>query len=192
MLERDIIIGCVNGKKKAQETLYLEYSGLLYSICLRYSRNKSEAQDVFHDGFLKILLYIKDFRFQGSFEGWIKRIMVNTALLHNRDNLKRCFHEDIEQANILKDEDESSNLLSIDNNEIDSKTLLNIVQQLPDGYRTVFNLYAIEGFSHKEIAEKLSISENTSKSQLSRARLCLKSKISEFLYQQEKVYYYAK
>ncbi|MCF8296349.1 MAG: sigma-70 family RNA polymerase sigma factor [Saprospiraceae bacterium] len=173
----DIIQGCIKGKRSAQHKLYKKYAVLMLGICLRYSKNKSEAEDVLQDGFIKVFSNIKKFRSEGSFEGWIKRIMINTALVNARNNLKHYYHSDInelEQQISNGDEEHIKEAIS-------SKDLMKLIQALPDGYRIVFNLYVFEKFSHKEISESLNISESTSKSQLSRARNLLRKSISEFI-----------
>ena len=173
--EIKIIEDCITGKRRAQSKLYKKYANTLLGICLRYSRNKSEAEDVLQEGFIKVFMNIKDFRMEGSFEGWMKRIMVNTALLNSRDNLKHYFHADIEKMQESITED---TLFEVDDN-YSAKEIMNLVQGLPDGYRMVFNLYVFDNYTHKEIAEMLGISEGTSKSQLARARKFLQNKLLE-------------
>ena len=135
---------------------------------MRYCKDKSEAEDIMQEGFIKVFSNLKKFRGEGSFEGWIKRIMVNTAINHYQRNLKHYFHnqlEDIQEAiGEFNDED-----FHPDDN-ISRKKLLSLIQELPEGYRFVFNLYVFEDYSHKEIAETLNISVNTSKTQLFKAR----------------------
>lgn len=164
-----LINNCKKNDIKAQEALYRLYSSKLFSVCLKYSRNYEEAQDNLQEGFLLIFEKIDQFGFKGSFEGWIKRLMVNYILQQYRKEnflniVKEDLPEDIEEVEI---DDES---ISID-------YLLKIIQELPDKYRLVFNLYAIDGYSHQEIADMLMISVGTSKSNLSRARMILKDKI---------------
>jgi RNA polymerase sigma factor (sigma-70 family) len=164
-----LINNCKKNDIKAQEALYRLYSSKLFSVCLKYSRNYEEAQDNLQEGFLLIFEKIDQFAFKGSFEGWIKRLMVNYILQQYRKEnflniVKEDLPEDIEEVEI---DDES---ISID-------YLLKIIQELPDKYRLVFNLYAIDGYSHQEIADMLMISVGTSKSNLSRARMILKDKI---------------
>ncbi len=136
----------------------------MLGVCIRYSRNKEEAEDVLMEGFMTVYTKIKDYRSTGSFEGWIRRIMINTAINHYRSNLKHAYHYDLDDFS-----DEISSAPPADT-RYDKEKLLKLIQDLPDGYRMVFNLYAMEGYSHKEIAEMLNISVNTSKSQLSKAR----------------------
>lgn len=174
--EEKIIEGCLKGKRSAYYQLYSQYSKVMLGICLRYARNTSEAEDILQDGFVKIFQNIHKYSFKGSFEGWMKRIMINTALNHNRNNLKHYFHADIDE---IEDYTVIDSEVVVDKMEfpLNSDELMVLIQELPNGYRTVFNLYVFEGYAHKEIAEMLEISENTSKSQLSKARKYLKNKI---------------
>jgi RNA polymerase sigma factor (sigma-70 family) len=175
--ELKIIEGCISGKRKAQNELYSIYSSLFYGICLRYAGNRTEAQDILQEGFIKIFSRIETFNHRGSFEGWMKRIIVNTALNYLRDHAReRFFISFNDEAETIPDE--------ITQNEspepLPEETMLNLVQGLPGGYRMVFNLYVFEGHTHKQISELLEISENTSKTQLMRARLMLRKQIAEF------------
>lgn len=172
-----IIEGCKAGKRIAQRQLFDKFSIQMLGVCLRYARNKSEAEDIMQEGFIKVFLNIKKFRGEGSFEGWIKRIMINTSIHHLKKNLKHDFHLDISELDdkiILEEVEETTSVLT-------AKELMKLIQALPDGYKIVFNLYVFEKYSHKEIAELLKISENTSKSQLSRARSFLKQKVKELI-----------
>ncbi len=147
----------------AQNELYRKFSGKMMGVCMRYAKNREDAADILQDAFVKVFLNLKSFKGEGSFEGWIKRIMINTALKHYRKNLRFRDESDIEAAYDI----------SFDNqiiSRIAAAELIGYVQLLPDGYRTIFNLYAIEGYQHNEISGMLGISEGTSKSQLSRAR----------------------
>jgi len=163
----NIIAGCLKEKRWAQQVLYKHYVGLMYGICLRYTGNKVDAEDVMQDGFIKIFENIRLFRNEGSFEGWMKRIMINTALCFLRQKTKnQLIYQQTEIADIVEDDNEIEN-------DIPYIELMNIIQKLPEGARMVFNMYAIEEYSHKEISELLGISEGTSKSQLSRARKTL-------------------
>lgn len=163
MTEEEIIKGCVEENNSSQKALYDRYSAKMYALCLRYGRNSSEAQDMLQDGFIKVFDNIKQYGGKGSFEGWIRKIMVNTALNYCR---KKEFNKEVSDLNGLFHLKTEAKAIS----NLSEEEILNILQNLPDGYRVVFNLYAIEGFSHKEIAEKLNISDNTSRSQLSKAR----------------------
>ena len=164
LTEDKIIAGCRTGDSDARRALYERYGGVLYSICCRYMKDRVVAEDILHDSVITIFSKIKDYRGDGSFEGWCKRITVNTALGYIRKNNPLDNSLAIDSAFSLSDND-ASTISQISNNE-----LLEAIQTLPDGYRTILNLYAIEGYSHKEIGELLQISEVTSRSQYSRAR----------------------
>ena len=174
--EKEIIEGCKKGKRRAQHALYNKYCGSMFGVALRYCRNKSEAEDVLQEAFIRIFKYILNFegRNEGSLTAWIKTIVINTTLSYNRNNKKHHYTEDVDQVQVGEKPvfDISSDA---DDNQERKKKVMNAMQQLPDGYRTVFNLYSVEGYSHKEIAGILDISENTSKSQLSKARKYLRS-----------------
>jgi len=168
----NIIKGCVSGKKEAQEALYKKYSGKMFGLCLRYTKDYSAAEDVLQDGFIKVLTNISSYKGKGSIEGWIRRIMINTALERYRKQFQMYSISENEEVNTKL---EYSDVI----NEISAKDLLKLVQELPPAYKMVFNLYAIDGFSHKEISEKLDISIGTSKSNLSRARKILQTKVEK-------------
>ena len=162
-----LIQGCLEKNTKSQEQLYQTYAGKLFSVCLKYSRSYAEAQDNLQDGFLIIFDKIEQYKFTGSFDGWAKRIMINHVLQQYR---KTTF---LELVNDVVDDSE----VEIDDDNISLEFLLKIVQELPDRYRLVFNLYVLDDYSHKEIAEMLGISIGTSKSNLARAKMILKDKI---------------
>ena len=165
-----LINDCKNNDRKAQEQLYRLYSSKLFAVCLKYSRNYTEAQDNLQDGFILIFNKIEQYSFKGSFEGWLKRVMVNHVLQQYRtQTFLSLVNEDVpEDAEI-----------EIDDENISLEYLLKIIQELPDRYRLVFNLYVNDDYSHAEIAEMLSINIGTSKSNLSRARMILKEKIEQ-------------
>ena len=165
-----LIHDCKKNDIKAQEQLYRLFSSKLFSICLKYSRNHAEAEDNLQDGFLIIFDKIHQFNFKGSFEGWIKRIMINNVLQQYRGV---SFMEPI--SDNISDEAE----VEIDDENVSLEYLMKIIQELPDRYRLVFNLYVLDGFPHKEIAEMLKINIGTSKSNLARARTILKEKIEQ-------------
>ena len=166
-LER-LIKQCANNDRKAQKEIYQLFAGKLFSICLKYSKNKQEAQDNFQDGFIVIFEKIGQFNFKGSFEGWLKRVMINTVLLKYRKK---------NVLNIVTEEIPDEVIVDVDDDGISLDFLLNLINELPDRYRMVFNLYALDGYSHKEISEMMLIAEGTSKSNLARARAILKQKI---------------
>jgi len=165
-----LIKQCKKHDLKSQEKLYQLFSNKLFSVSLKYSRNYEEAEDNLQDAFITIFKKIDQFRFNGSFEGWMKRIVINTALQRYR---KQHVFEIVNEENIEQPE------VEFNEENIPLKFLLQIIQELPDRYRMVFNLYALDGYSHKEIAETMSISVGTSKSNLARARGILKQKIEE-------------
>ena len=173
--EEEIIAGCKLGKRKAQHELYNRYSGSMFGVALRYSRNKSEAEDVLQEAFIRIFKYIKSFegRNQGSLSAWIKTIVINTTLSYNRNNKKHHYTEDVDEVQV--GENPVFDMSSDSDTDERKNKIMKAMQQLPHGYRTVFNLYSLEGYTHKEIAEILDISENTSKSQLSKARKYLRN-----------------
>ncbi len=173
MTDEQIITGCIQKNPKAQKYLYDKFSGKMMGVCLRYCDNEQEAEDVLQNGFIAVFGNLESFKGSGSFEGWIRKIIVNTALTNLRKNKK--FKQNIALDNV-------EFMLSTPNQigpDFAARDLLKIIQQLPKGSRTVFNLYAIEGYSHIEIANMLNISEGTSKSQYSRARAYLQKVIPE-------------
>lgn len=175
---KKLIEKCAKNDRKAQAEVYQIYAGKLFGLCLKYSRNREEAQDNLQDGFITIFNKIHSFNHKGSFEGWMKRVVVNTALAKYRNkNLLSLVTEEIPEEVIVAVDEET---VSID-------YLLEIIQQLPDRYRLVFNLYILDGYSHKEIAEELKITVGTSKSNLSRARVILKGKIEENFQKKNKI-----
>ncbi|WP_432712425.1 RNA polymerase sigma factor [Pedobacter sp.] len=166
----DLMEGCKAGDRKMQELLYQQTSAKMFALCMRYAKDRMEAEDSLQLGYIKVFQKIKDYRGDGSFEGWIRRVMVNTAIESYRKNLRNLTVVQIEEAY----EQPST---GFDFSKLGMQDLLSLIQQLADGYRLVFNMYIIEGYSHKEIAQTLGISEGASKSQLSRARAILKEKI---------------
>lgn len=165
-----LINDCKNNNRKAQEQLYRIYSPKLFAVCLKYSRNYAEAQDNLQDGFILIFKKIGQYSFKGSFDGWLKRVMINNVLQQYRNQtFLSLVNEDVTEDYEVEIEDD----------HISMDYLLKIIQELPDRYRLVFNLYIIDGFSHAEIAEMLTINVGTSKSNLARARMILKEKIEQ-------------
>lgn len=169
---KEIIDGCIRGEKRAQDRLYKKFSSLLFGICLRYTKNKMEAQDVLQDVFVKIYNNIHTYHHDGSFEGWMRRIAVNTSITNYRRNLKHAYQDDVDEVVRSKDEPVYAEDL-----EYTAEEMMNCIQKLPMGYKTVFNLYVVEGFMHKEISDMLGIDVNTSKSQLSRAKTYLQKEL---------------
>jgi RNA polymerase sigma-70 factor (ECF subfamily) len=168
--ENEMVEGCVRGDESCQSLLYHRTCSKMYGVCVRYIKDRDKAEDVMQEGYLKVFKFINNFRWEGSFEAWMRKVFVSACLEELRKNTPEVWNEGIYENNLAYSED-----LIMD--RIAANELLEMVQSLPDGYRTVFNLYAIEGYSHKEIGEFLGISETTSKSQLSRARGLLKEKI---------------
>ena len=161
-----------------QEELYRRFSPRMYAVCLRYAGNPEEAEDILQEGFIKIFKKLGSFRSEGSFEGWIRRIFVNTAIEHFRR--KRYLQPVTEkEENTL----EGSYLSVLDN--LAERDIMELIQQLSPGYRTVFNMYVVEGYTHKEIGDMLGISEGTSKSQLSRAKVILQQMVKKYLEEKE-------
>ncbi|MEZ4973976.1 MAG: sigma-70 family RNA polymerase sigma factor [Cyclobacteriaceae bacterium] len=170
--ESEWIEGCKRQDARAQRSLYEHFSGKMYALCCRYIPSKMEAEDVLVTAFTKLFERIDQYKGEGSFEGWIRRIVVNESLTYLRRNKNMYLETEIEVV------DRTPDYAQLDTH-LEAADLMRLVGDLPTGYRMVFNLYAIDGYSHKEIADQLGISENTSKSQLSRARALLQKKLIE-------------
>jgi RNA polymerase sigma-70 factor (ECF subfamily) len=166
-----LIDNCKQGNRKAQEELYRKYSGVLFGMCLKYSRNKTEAEDNLHDSFMTIYNKIGQFTNKGSFEGWMKRITVNTVL----QKFRKEQYLNVVSENMGEEVDIESDYTE----DIKLSTLLGYIQELPNKYRLTFNLYVLDGYTHKEISELLGTSAGTSKSNLARAKMILKEKIEK-------------
>ncbi len=169
--EKDIILACLQNNREAQKMLYKMFASKMFAICCRFAQKNNQAEDILQEGFVKVFKNLDKFRFHGSFEGWVKRIIVNSAI----DYIKKYglhfqeINEDItEQCDIV--EDEAISNLSVED-------LMNMIKNLPDSKRVIFNLYAYEGYSHKEIAEKLNITVSTSKSQYCKAKKILQEQL---------------
>jgi RNA polymerase sigma factor (sigma-70 family) len=171
--EEDLINQCLKNDQKAHEVFYRRFAPKMYGVCMRFAKNQMEADDILQEGFIKVFTNLKSFRNEGSLEGWVRKTIVNTAINLYKKNIKHHKDTDIEHAEAIHNFEQNS----IDS--ISAQELLNLIQDLPTGYRVVFNLNIIEGYSHKEIGQLLEISENTSKSQLSRARQALQKKLLE-------------
>jgi RNA polymerase sigma-70 factor (ECF subfamily) len=174
--DEKLVKGCLKGDGSAQKELYEKYKIQLFRVCLRYSKDHNEAEDMLQDGFIKIFTDLHQFSFQGPLGAWMRRVVVNVALQHIRKNKRlEILNEPIEAiADEYQTDAEVFSNLNI-------KTLTKLIQMLPDGYRVVFNMYVIEGYSHKEIAEQLNIQVNTSKSQLSKAKNALKKMLEKIM-----------
>jgi RNA polymerase sigma factor (sigma-70 family) len=172
--EYELIKKCANGDRKAQKMLYENYARVMYGVCLRYCSDKEEAKDILQEGFIKVYNKINQFAFNGSFEGWMKRVFVNTALEYYRVNKIHMYHSDADAANENPHHDYTVERMS-------QKEILEVMNGLAPGYRMVLNLFIVEGYGHAEIAEMMGISEGTSKSQLSRARIILQKELNKLM-----------
>jgi len=168
--DAELIEGCRQNDRKCQEKLYKKYSGLMLGICLRYLKNRAEAEDVMMEGFMKIFKQISTYTATGSFEGWMKRIMVYTSIEHFRKINRMPFDEFDARDHAFDDH-------IIDH--ISAREIIQLMNEMPEGYRVILNLHAIEGYTHKEISEAMGISEGTSKSQLNRSKIFLKKLIEK-------------
>lgn len=166
-----LIINCKKNDAQAQSQIYKLFSGKLFSLCLKYSKNYAEAQDNLQDAFVTIFKKMDQFSHKGSLEGWMKRITINTALQRYRS---------VGVFDIVNEDQIEDVEVEINEDEVSLDFLLGIIQELPDRYRLVFNLYVLDDYSHKEIADMLDISTGTTKSNLARARMILKEKIEHY------------
>jgi len=172
-LENELIDECLKNNRIAQKQLYEKFSRKMFGVCLRYAKSREDAEDILADVFVHVFVKLSSFKRDGSFEGWIRRIAVNTAITAYRSNLKYNLNDDISQVYDLSVDDESAiDLMNV-------QQLRSVIQQMPDGYRMVFNLYAVEGYNHREIATILDINEGTSKSQYSKAKLWLQNRLEK-------------
>jgi RNA polymerase sigma-70 factor (ECF subfamily) len=172
--ESDLIAGCLEGNRRMQEELYKRFSPRMYAVSLRYAGNAEEAEDILQEAFVKVFKKLDSFRAEGSFEGWVRRIFVNTAIEHFRRKRYMMPVTEKEENTI-----EGKYLSVLD--DLAARDIMLLVQELSPGYRTVFNLYVVEGYTHKEIADMLGISEGTSKSQLSRAKVILQEMVKKYI-----------
>ncbi len=173
MPESEMIEGCLRNDRKSQEKMYKTFASRMMGVCMRYSKNRETAEDILQEGFIKAFRALASFRKEGSFEGWLRKIMVRTALEHFRKEVRFFPLSQIDAAKHTAGEEE---ILS----RMNTKEVMEKIMDLPPGYRTVLNLYVIEGYNHAEIGEMLGISEGTSKSQLSRARDVLKQTLKHY------------
>lgn len=170
--EKELIKGCQKGKSEYQKALYDQYAGKMFALCMRYARHKLEAEDILQEGFIKVFQYIDGFRFEGSFEGWIRRIMVHTAI--------KYYHKAAHKNEQIGMEELPEQSVAPDiHGTLNAEELMELIKKLPEGYKMVFNLYALEGYKHKEIADMLDIGESTSRSQLVKARKLLQQMIEQ-------------
>jgi RNA polymerase sigma factor (sigma-70 family) len=181
MNEIEIIKGCLKNDRASQKALYEAFYGKMLGVCLRYSKGGDEAKDILQEGFLKVFNSLRNFNGTGAFEGWVRRIMVNTAIDHLRKNrqdylIVSTVHANEKLVNTPEEINDDDLVLQIDKEEI-----LKAIQELTPAYRTVFNLYVVEEYTHKEIAEMLDISEGTSKSNLSKAKFNLRKNLMHII-----------
>jgi RNA polymerase sigma-70 factor (ECF subfamily) len=173
MDDTTLVIECVKGNIRAQRELFDKYAQKMLGVCMRYTKNTEQAEDILQDGFIKVFNKLKDFKNEGSLEGWVRRVMVNTALDQIRKNGKLLGDINIDDVGYKIE----NNAFTLE--KMMAEDLMKLVQSMPEGYKVVFNMFAIEGYSHGEIAKTLGISENTSKSQYSRARTYLKERLEK-------------
>jgi RNA polymerase sigma-70 factor (ECF subfamily) len=173
MTDHELIEQCLKGDQRAQKALFDKFSRKMMSVCMRYAADTEIAEDWLQDGFIKVYTNLHKFKQKGSFEGWIRRTMVNTCLDHLRKSNRMQIDADISEAEYLAGEDEKAV------GKLRVEELMKLIEDMPTGYRTVFNMYAIEGYSHQEIAENLGVTESTSKTQFRKARNYLMNIIVE-------------
>lgn len=172
MSDRELIDGCLKGKTDCEKKLYKRFSPKMYALCLRYARNRMEAEDIMQDGFIRVFRKMHTFKHKGSFEGWIRKIMVHTAIKYFKKGSNKNEFSNLEEVSEKKVESKAVGNIS-------EAELLQLIDTLPLGYKTVFNLYVIEGYKHHEIAEMLDIGESTSRSQLLKARKVLQNALKK-------------
>jgi RNA polymerase sigma factor (sigma-70 family) len=170
----NLIEGCQRQDRDAQKKLYETYKSQMFKVCLRYASNTPEAEDLLQEGFIKVFRSLNTWQPSGSFVSWMKTIMIHTALEHKRKLSQKAIHQDVTTVYDLQNPEDVISKIS-------GEELLELIQKLPDGFRTIFNLYAIEGYSHAEISSLLGISEGTSKSQYSRAKAILRSQCERLM-----------
>lgn len=172
--ENELIEECLKNNRIAQKQLYEKYSRKMFGVCLRYAKCTQDAEDILADSFVQVFMKLSSYKGDGSFEGWIRRVVVNTSITAYRSNLKFNLNDSLSEVYNLSNDDDSA----ID--QINVQQIKDIIQTLPDGYRMIFNLYAIEGYNHREIAEMLGLNEGTSKSQYSKAKKWLQTKLEKY------------
>jgi RNA polymerase sigma-70 factor (ECF subfamily) len=178
MIEKEIVEKCKSGDRKAFTFLYNKYAPKMLGVCFRYAKSRDEAEDMLQEGFVRLFQNIKSFKGSGSFEGWMRRIIVNTAINYYKTQIKYNNTVNVENNEYLfkQEEPETDSKYG----DVSQSRLLEMIKELPDGYKMVFNLYVLDGYSHQEIADILSVSINTSKSQLSKARRMLRDKVEKY------------
>lgn len=168
--ERELLNLCEKGDRYACKQLFEMYSGKMMALCYRFARDRNEAEDILQEGFVRVFTKLHLFKGSGSFESWMKRVMINTALKYRDKNIKKHNYSEIDNVHVF---DDTPTIIE----ELSREEIMKLIQELPDGYRTVFNLFALEGYSHKDISLLLNIAESTSRSQLVKARNLLKKKL---------------
>ncbi len=179
IVKDELVEKCILGNRLSQHNFYNKYSAFLFGVSLRYAKNRTDAEDILQEGFIKIFKYLKDFRSDGSIEGWMRRIIVTTS--YNFYKRKNLINKNIEPEHVNISLPGDHEIVS----NMSHEELLTIIQRLPNGYRTVFNMNTFEGYSHKEIGNRMNISVNTSKSQLSRAKTSLQKTILSLFQSEE-------
>ena len=169
--EKNLLALCRDGDRHACKQLFDRHSGKMMALCFRFARDRNEAEDILQEGFTRVFTKLHLFNGDGSFESWMKRVIINTALKYRERHIVRHNYTEIEHVHVF---DKTPSIIE----EISKDEILQLIQQLPDGYRTVFNLYVLEGYSHKDIGKMLNIGESTSRSQLVKARTILKQKLT--------------
>jgi len=177
MTLEEIVEKCKIGDKQAFTLLYNKYAPKLLGVCIRYAKSREEAEDMLQEGFIRLFQKMDSYNGSGSFEGWMRRVIVNTAINYYKTQIKYNNTLNVENNDLVFKEKYQN---EPENDTIPQNKLLEMIQQLPDGYKTVFNLYVLDGYTHKEIATILNISENTSKSQLSKARKALQIQVEQY------------
>lgn len=170
--DEELIKRCIARDRKAQKILYERYAPVLLGVCIRYALDRDEAEDILQDGFIKVFFHLHEYSGLGPLVNWMRKIMVNTAITHYHRTLKHRYHSDLDEM-----QDHFSGQEDFAESDFSREELLGVIRDLPAGYRMVFNLYAVEGFKHREIAEMMNIDVNTSKSQYSRARQIIRRKL---------------
>ena len=169
--DEHLISECLQNNRVAQKSLYDKYAAKMMGVCLRYTNSKEDAEDVLIEGYTNIFQKLSMYKGDGSFEGWMKRIMINTAISHFRSNSKYRFHQDIDEVQNISEHQETVI------EKMETQRIMKLVNSMPEGYKMIFNLFAVEGYTHREIGEMLNLSEGTSKSQFSKARKWLQTRL---------------
>lgn len=186
--DEELVKGCFKQEEKYFSMIYQKYYRKMFHLCKRYAINKEEAEDLVQEGFIIVYKQLKKFEFRGSFEGWMRRVMVNNAINYIRVKKKLSFIESTEDMTLQSDTEDYSVANDEIKDHISSDVLMKMISELPDAYRMIFNMYAIDGFSHREISEALKIKESTSRANLTKARLKLKKSVEDILIKERATY----